>query len=580
MANPSFKALTWLSRHRPSAPLVAIGGAIMLFCAGLAVATLNEVAFRAQAVRESRVQAQMLAASVTAALAFEDPTAAQEYVESLHVNPQIESGGIYDASGRLVASYTRPGAQPAAQHAPPMLSRDDGRAIEVGVPVTLKAETIGSVFLKSSAEPIFRTANRYAAIGILGLMAALMVGALAAANAGQRRAYAALENEVEQRERAEEALRQSQKMDAVGQLTGGVAHDFNNLLMVASSGLYLLDRTDDPQKREYLKQGVRQAIERGATLTRQLLAFSRRAPLTSQVVDLRVQMENMRQLLDRSLREDIDVRMEVDEQLWPVEVDPGALEVAVVNIALNARDAMPTGGTITIRLTNRPAMSDGELQGDMVELAVSDTGHGMAPELASRIFEPFFTTKEVGKGTGLGLAQVYGFARASHGGVRVKSQPAQGATVSLLFPRSQSPVLATPNDDSEPENASPRPLKILLVEDDEAVAAAVSEMLTCLGHDNHRVINADAAMVTLNAGGSFDVVLSDMVMPGELDGIGLAREIRRQYPGLPILLTTGYSEAAEQAIGEGLTPLAKPYTAENLATRLECAARSGKPRGA
>ncbi|HVY34848.1 MAG TPA: ATP-binding protein [Caulobacteraceae bacterium] len=576
MANPSIKALTWLSRHKPSAPLVAICGAIMLFCAGLAVASFNEVAFRAQAIRESKVQAQMLAASVTAALAFEDAGAAQEYVESLHVNPQIETGGVYDAHGRLVASYTRPGAEPPARRAPPTLSRDDGRTIEVSVPVTLKAETIGSVFLKSSAEPFFRTANRYAAIGILGLMAALMVGALAAANAGQRRAYAALEEEVEQRERAEEALRQSQKMEAVGQLTGGVAHDFNNLLMVASSGLYLLDRTEDPQKREYLKQGVRQAIERGASLTRQLLAFSRRAPLTSQVVDLRAQIESMRLLLDRSLREDIDVRMEVDERLWPVEIDPGALEVAVVNIALNARDAMPTGGTITIRLTNRPGMSDGELQGDMVELAVSDTGQGMEPELASRIFEPFFTTKEVGRGTGLGLAQVYGFARASRGGVRVRSKPGEGATLSLFFPRSHSPVAAAPNDTPPaPEEAGARPLKILLVEDDDAVAAAVSEMLTCLGHDSRRVVNADAAMAMLDAGPPVDVVLSDMVMPGNLDGIGLAREIRRQYPGLPVLLTTGYSEAAEQAIGEGLIPLAKPYTAENLATRLESVTRSG-----
>ncbi len=442
------------------------------------------------------------------------------------------------------------------------------------MPVVLKSGPIGSVYLKSRAEPFFRTANRYAAIGILGLMAALMVAALAAANVAQRRAYAALEEEVEQRERAEEALRQSQKMEAVGQLTGGVAHDFNNLLMVASSGLYLLERTDDPERREYLQRGIRQAVERGASLTRQLLAFSRRTPLTSQVVDLRTQIDSMRLLLDRSLREDIAVGLETDDDLWPVEIDPGALEVAVVNIALNARDAMPAGGVITICLHNRPAMSDSELEGDMVELAVRDTGQGMEPELAGRIFEPFFTTKEVGKGTGLGLAQVYGFARASRGGVRVKSTPGQGSIISLFFPRSQTPVMAWPIESIEPPSPTEQALKVLLVEDDEAVAAAVGDVLSSLGHCSRRAADARAALDILETDKAFDVVLSDMVMPGELDGIGLAREIRRRHPGVPILLTTGYSEAAEQAISEGLTPLAKPYAPDALAVRLQHAARS------
>jgi CheY-like chemotaxis protein len=363
-------------------------------------------------------------------------------------------------------------------------------------------------------------------------------------------------------------------MEAMGQLTGGVAHDFNNLLMVASSGLDLLDRTQDPVRRERLKQGVRQAIDRGAGLTRQLLAFSRRTPLTSKVVDLGAQIDSMRLLLDRSLREDIAVRLEVSDDLWPVEIDPGALEVAVVNIALNARDAMPVGGVITIRLTNHPAMADGELQGDMVELAVRDTGTGMPTDLAMRIFEPFFTTKDVGKGTGLGLAQVYGFAHASRGGVRVASAPGQGTTLSLFFPRSRAPISMAPTESEEPPPAHPGSLKVLLVEDDDAVAASVGEMLSALGHSSRRAENAHAALAVLDAGETFDVVLSDMVMPGTLDGIGLAREILRRFPGQPILLTTGYSDAAEQAIREGLTPLAKPYAIDALAARLEGAARS------
>ena len=327
--------------------------------------------------------------------------------------------------------------------------------------------------------------------------------------------------------------------------------------------------------RERVKQGVQQAIDRGASLTRQLLDFSRRAPLTSQVVDLGVQIDRMRLLLDRSLREDIGIRLEVDDPLWPVEIDPGALEVAVVNIALNARDAMPSGGVITIRLTNHPGMSEGELQGDMVELAICDTGSGMSADLASRIFEPFFTTKQVGKGTGLGLAQVYGFARASNGGVRVASKLGQGTTISLFFPRSMAAVPSAPDPSAKSVLTDRRSLQVLLVEDDDAVAASVGEMLSALGHQSERAANAEDALTVLEAGAAFDVVLSDMVMPGQLGGIGLAREIRRRFPGLPIVLTTGYSAAADQAIREGLSPLAKPYAIDTLAARLDDAARSG-----
>jgi signal transduction histidine kinase/ActR/RegA family two-component response regulator len=565
----------------PAAPAIAIGGALLLFVAGLTVASFNEIAFRAQATRETRVQAQILAASVTAALAFDDRSAALEYLGALSANPEIESGAIYDAKGDLAAAYHRPDSPAPPTQAPPAQSLNNGRDIRVTAPVLLHDDPIGSIYLKAAAEPFYRTADRYAAIGILGLMASLMVAALAAANASQRRAYSALQAEIIQRERAEEALRQSQKMEAMGQLTGGVAHDFNNLLMVASSGLELLDRTQDPQRRERLKQGVRQAIDRGAGLTRQLLAFSRRMPLASEVVDLHAQIEGMRLLLERSLREDIAVRLEVEDGLWPVEIDPGALEVAVVNIALNARDAMPGGGAITIGLHNRPELADGELQGDFVELAIRDTGLGMPPELASRIFEPFFTTKEVGKGTGLGLAQVYGFARSSRGGVRAVSAPGEGAAISLFFPRAAAAAKQpAPEPASAAATATPsQALSVLVVEDDDAVASAVGDMLQTLGHSAERVASADQALDELKRHARrFDVVFSDMVMPGALDGIGLAREIRERFPDLPVLLTTGYSEAAEQAAREGLTPLAKPYSIETLAARLDGAAAT--PRSA
>src|SRR6185312_14885102 len=274
------------------------------------------------------------------------------------------------------------------------------------------------------------------------------------------------------------------------------AHDFNNLLMVASSWLDLLERTQDPQRRDVLRQGVRQALDRGASLTRQLLAFSRRSPLKTEVVDLGRRTEGMRLLL---------------------ELDPGQLEVAVLNIAVNARDAMPNGGAITLAARNRPAFSiDGE-EGDFVELSVTDTGEGMEQETVRRVFEPFFTTKAVGKGTGLGLSQVYGFSRASGGAARVTSAPGEGTSIILYFPASTKPLTAPPEPRVLP--AAPPPGTVLLVEDDDAVAAAVSAMLGELGYRVVRAAEATSALAVLDRGAEpIDLVFSDMVMPGTMDG--------------------------------------------------------------
>jgi len=256
-------------------------------------------------------------------------------------------------------------------------------------------------------------------------MASLLIAALGASHASLTEAHRKLQEQIEEREKAEEALRQAQKMEAMGQLTGGVAHDFNNLLMVASSGLDLMDRTSDPIRRDRLKQGIRQAIDRGADLTQQLLAFSRKSPQKTEVVNLPDLIAGMRDVLDRSLREDIKVSIEAQDGLWPVEIDPAQFEVAVLNVAINARDAMPNGGVIAVRLENAPG--DESQPGDMVRVTVTDSGHGMAPELLNRAFEPFFTTKGVGQGTGLGLSQVYGFARASGGDVKIESELGRGA---------------------------------------------------------------------------------------------------------------------------------------------------------
>jgi signal transduction histidine kinase/CheY-like chemotaxis protein len=525
------------------------------------------------------VQADILAASVTAALAFDDEGAAREYLDALRANPEVEAAGLYNGSGALRAGYRRAAGQVLpARSGRPASTYTDGHIVVVA-PVVQGGAQLGSVYLRTAAEPLAGRALRYAAIGLLGVMASLVVAVLSIFNAGQRRANRALAEanealrlQIEQREKAEEALRQSQKMEAMGQLTGGVAHDFNNLLMVASSGMDLLDRTPDPARREVLKSAIRQALDRGAGLTRQLLAFSRRSPLKSSVVDLAAQIEGMRVLLDRSLREDIVVCIEIPADLWPVEVDPGQLEVALLNIAVNARDAMPNGGLITIRGQNRRDRAVEGLDGDFVELCVIDTGKGMTAETINRVFEPFFTTKDVGKGTGLGLSQVYGFTRASGGDARIRSEPDKGSTISLFFPRSANALDAPAGAPDEAAHLPvPAGFRILLVEDDDAVAAAVGGMLSELGYRFHRSANATAALEALAAGEAVDLVFSDMVMPGPIDGVSLAQAIRRQWPALPVVLTSGFSEAADAAGRQGWRLLAKPYRMEALAAELAAA---------
>jgi signal transduction histidine kinase/CheY-like chemotaxis protein len=566
-------------RLRTVSTAVAAIAAFALVLAGLLVAAYNEDAFKAQATREAQVQADILAASVTAALAFDDEGAAQEYLDALRANPEVEAAGLYDGAGALLAGYRRTAGQilPVRQ-VRPASAYAEGHIVVVA-PVAQSGAVLGSVYLRTAAEPLAGRALRYAAIGLLGVMASLVVAVLSIFNAGQRRANRALAEanealrlQIDRREKAEEALRQSQKMEAMGQLTGGVAHDFNNLLMVASSGLDLLDRTADPARRDVLKTAIRQALDRGAGLTRQLLAFSRRSPLNSSVVDLAAQIEGMRVLLDRSLREDIVVRIETQAGLWPVEVDLGQLEVAVLNIAVNARDAMPNGGLITVRAHNRRDQEVEGLDGDFVELSVADTGKGMSAETIQRVFEPFFTTKDVGKGTGLGLSQVYGFTRASGGDARIKSEPDRGSVVSLFFPRSTN-ALAAPEPEAAPIAQLPTPpgFRVLLVEDDDAVAEAVGGMLSELGYDYRRVANATAALEALEAGERADLVFSDMVMPGPIDGVTLAQSIRKRWPGLPVVLTSGFSEAADTASREGWRLLAKPYRMDVLAAELAAA---------
>ena len=573
--------------------VAAFASAILLVAAGLGLTGYSAQIERSERADQAQAQARILAASVSGDLAFDDAHGARDYLSALLANPAIESAAVYDSAGRLFAQRARPD-QAVPRAAPGQRTVFDGAHLIVVTPVTQAGVTMGSVYLRTAIEPAGRRLARYGGVALLAALAALVIFVLTAAHGALARANQALEDrasdlaaanealtrEMEERAKAEEALRQGQKMEALGKLTGGVAHDFNNLLMVASGGLELLDRTEDPERRRKLKDGIREAVERGARLTRQLLAFSRRSPLHAETVDLGLRMDGIRVLLDRSLREDIGVRVVRPSDLWPVEIDPGEFDVALLNIAVNARDAMPKGGEIRIAARNRPAIDEAGLVGDFVELSVTDQGEGMTAEVAAQVFEPFFTTKAVGQGTGLGLSQVYGFVRASGGRVSVESKVGEGTTLTLLFPRAvRAPPrveAATPPTAASLQEGKDR--RILLVDDDDSVAAAVEAMLEELGYCVVRAADADQALNTLDRDDGFDIVLSDMVMPGEMGGIDLAREVARRHEGLPVVLSTGYSDAAAIAVREQVRLLTKPYRLESLAAELDAAVAECKQK--
>jgi signal transduction histidine kinase len=549
-----------IGRFLAGTPLVALAVAAGLLAASLIVAIHSERVARADHVRAQTVQARILAGSVAGALAFDDDGAARDYLKALGANPEIEAAGVYALDGHRLAAFSRNGNQPPvrATIGPP---RFVGGDLIVTEPVAQNGLSLGSVHLRASVEPWTRRVMRYSGIAAIVVMACLLLAVLGASYAQLREANVQLQAEAESRRRAEEQLRQAQKMEAMGQLTGGVAHDFNNLLMVASSGLELMDRTSDPERRERLRQGIRQAIDKGTKLTQQLLTFARRSPLKPEVIDLGERVHGLRDLLERSLREDIGVELSFPSGLWPVEVDGAQLDVAILNIAVNARDAMPYGGMIVIAGRNVPGSGPDER--DRVRLTIRDSGTGMPPELIDKVFEPFFTTKGVGQGTGLGLSQVYGFVHGSGGKIAIDSVVDEGTTLTLLLPRClRAPAVAVAE-----VAAIERPAgcgRLLIAEDDDTVADFVTDMARELGCDPTRVSTAAAALLLLEQGGQFDAVLSDMVMPGTMGGLDLAHRIAARWPDLPVILMTGYSAAADAAAKEGFQLLLKPYTMQSL----------------
>ncbi|MGC1693780.1 MAG: MASE1 domain-containing protein [Pseudolabrys sp.] len=379
-------------------------------------------------------------------------------------------------------------------------------------------------------------------------------------------------------EQAREQVAQAQKMEALGQLTGGIAHDFNNLLMIVSGYAQILQSRLSEQKDTHAVEAIRAAANRGERLTRQLLAFSRRQQLMPVVVDLRQRVDAVRDMLAPSLRGNIKLICDIEDNIWPVEVDLGELELALVNIAVNARDAMPDGGTITLSARNvvlKPGSAAGALEGEFVALAIIDTGSGMPPDVLARVFEPFFTTKPVGKGTGLGLSQVHGFANQSGGAATLSSEPGRGTAVTIYLPRSAN----TAADDKDSAAAADDSAHgtVLVVEDSRDVAEVTSSLLEQLGYRVVRAENAAEALRHLQQGIGVDLLFSDIVMPGAINGLGLAQICQERFPEIPVLLTSGFSDAAQAADGHfGI--LRKPFELSALEHAIEVVMKNGHGR--
>jgi PAS domain S-box-containing protein len=367
--------------------------------------------------------------------------------------------------------------------------------------------------------------------------------------------------------RAHEQIAQTQKMEALGQLTGGVAHDFNNLLMVISGHAQLLraQAGADPRMLRAL-DAIDVASRRGEDLTRHLLSFARRQRLQTSVAPFAERLTGMRELLSTSLPPTVQLVIDMPDDLWAVNVDQGELDLALLNLAVNARDAMPSGGVLSITAENVMLRHDAAsaLHGEFVAVTVSDSGVGIPPDILTRVFEPFFTTKEVNKGTGLGLSQVFGFAQQAGGDVRVTSRLGEGAMFVIYLPRSTEACRAPADRPKNPQVPDPpAAITILVVEDHPEVAEVAVALLEQLGHRARVVASVSAALTVLQEAEAPDLVFSDVVMAGDMDGLAFARLLRDEHPGLPVLLATGYSQALERTASE-FPILSKPYKLDEL----------------
>ena len=394
--------------------------------------------------------------------------------------------------------------------------------------------------------------------------------AMGAASEKMRGATAELERRVAEAvasyEQSQRALVQAQKLEALGRLTGGIAHDFNNVLQTLTAGLEMLKlRASEEQRTMVLR--CQRAVARGIELARQLMAFGRVQELRAQTIETGVRLGDARQLFSGALPADIRLEYRLEPHLWPVMVDPSQLELALLNLVINARDAMPNGGRLVLSARNEVIAARADLEpGEYVVIEVSDSGEGMSEDVMARALDPFYTTKGVGKGSGMGLPQAYGFARQNGGTLTLESGRGNGTTVRIYLPRSHEQLI----DDGGPVGQPPaRPTghgRVLLVEDDEEVRDTVSVALRAAGFEINTARTGDEALLRLQTGERYDAVFTDVVMPGALSGIELAAEIRRRYPRVGVVVATGYSDRAVRI--EGVRALPKPYDVQQAVDAL------------
>ena len=427
----------------------ALIAAALLLTVGVLMAVYEEQLYSAQQVKNVREQAQILAASVTAAIVFDDRKAAKEYVDALTVNPELQAGGVYDEDNHLLTGFSRGGIHlPKAAAKEATLIGPD--FVEITVPASQNGVRVGTVLLRAVTEPVERRYARYGGLILLVIMGALVIAVLSMSQATlSRRAQelavvnSRLHQEMEERRKTEEALRQSHKMEAVGQLSGGIAHDFNNLIMIVKGNLLLLKRRlGNSEAADKYIAAADEALNRAAHLTQRILAFSRRQPLTPQRVQLSTMTQGLSELIRHSAGEKVEIATRLDGR-WFARCDINQMENVILNLAINARDAMPHGGRLTIvtrdvTLTAAPPdLGEEFVPGDYVSLAVIDSGIGMSEEVRRRAVDPFFTTKPLGKGTGLGLSMTFGFVRQSGGYLLIESAQGHGTTITILLPRDE-----------------------------------------------------------------------------------------------------------------------------------------------
>ena len=570
-------------------PLIAGVTAVALLLAGIFAVVWEERAFHSEKIASANSQAQLLASIVTAALAFHSGSEVQEYLDALQTDTDVEAASIYDIEGKPIASFARKGAMPPAhltQISLPLLQKN---TLTITAPIQQRGMAMGTVYIRKQMEPLQRRLAVYAVVVVFTVLAALILLVLTLAYIAQRKSANELElraaalvlsneqlqTQNAQREKAEAALRTAQKMEAMGRMTGGLAHDFNNLLHVLKLNLTALlwstGAAANNPAREPIDICLR-AIDRGASLVQQLLAFGRRQPLSPRPFDVNALIEQTAQLMYPILGTRIELRMQLSMQPCMAVADPHQLENAVLNLAINARDAMAEGGTLTISTSKEHIDHEDHLRvGDYAVITLRDTGSGIPPELLDKIFEPFFSTKGVGKGSGLGLSQVYGYIKQSGGGVRIHSDEGKGTQVTLLLPWAEAVEQKEINPPESNTEKLPSALTMLIVEDEPLVLRSAETLIQGFGVKTLSATDGNAALALLQSDRHIDILFSDILLPGGLNGLQIAKKALELRPSIKVLLTSGYAE--QEIVGSedmlAFPLLSKPYGPANLIVELK-----------